>query len=105
MKAEIGEVETNWNFHDQLDPAECSNEYVTAGYACVSLNRALDSSGTVDFDQIFFEGQTGYDDKGVRRLMIPKNFLSDLAHGRQVIPIRYICRHLYNICQVHAGIV
>jgi len=65
----------------------------------------LVSRCTVDFDQISFGGQSGHNDKGVRRLMIPKNFLSDLAHGRQVIPIRYICRHLYNIYKVHANIV
>ncbi len=50
--------------------------------------QALGSSGAVDFDQIFFEGQPGCDHKGVRRLVVPKNLPSDFAHGLQIFPIR-----------------
>ena len=46
-----------------------------------SHGQALGGGDAVDFDQIFFEGQPGCDHKGVRRLVAPKNFTSDLAHG------------------------
>ena len=62
------------------------------------INRVLGGGDTLDFDQIFFEGQPRCDHKGVRWFVVPKYFFSDIAHGLQVFPVRYICSHLNKIC-------
>ena len=62
------------------------------------INRVLGGGDTLDFDQIFFEGQPRCDHKGVRWFVVPKYLFSDIAHGLQVFPVRYICSHLNKIC-------